>query len=92
MNTNGLKESFVLKMEAAGSSETLEAIYEISGGTSQKTPVLTYTTIIRTSYYRVCHFLHAVFLSETNENLYRPIANGVRRVLPPPPQGAKSRG
>ena len=51
MNTNSFKESFVLKMEAAGSSETLEAIYEISGVTSQKTPILTYATIIRTSYY-----------------------------------------
>jgi len=53
MNTNSFKESFVLKMEAAGSSEKLEAIYEISGVTSLMTPVLTYTTIIRTSYYRV---------------------------------------
>jgi len=53
MNTSSFKESFVLKMEAAGSSETLETIYEICGVTSQKTLVLTYTIIIRTSYYRV---------------------------------------
>jgi len=40
MNTNSSEESFVLKMEAAGSSKMLEAIYEISGVTSQKTLVL----------------------------------------------------